>query len=163
MFTIRAAYSDKVEIKSSLEKATEFFSDIKNFVELMPGIESIHTDGKGLTHWKIRADIPVIGEMKQSFPVELSEQNEDRIEWSPAAGEKQNFLRYAVDFIEKSANLTLVQFSQTVEMRRNSARDLHLLAGLAGESIISGEMSKRVAEMIKTFVQKARERLEGAS
>ncbi len=162
MFTIRAAYSDKVEIKSSLEKAIEFFSDIKNFVELMPGIESIHTDGKGLTHLKIRADIPVIGEMKQSFTVELSERNEDRIEWSPVGGEKQNFLRYAVDFVAKNANLTLVQLSQTVEMRRNSARDLHLLAGLAGESIISGEMSKRVAEMIKTFVQKARERLENA-
>lgn len=163
MFTIRAAYSDKVEIKTGLQRASEFFADIKNFVELMPGIESIHTDGKNLTHWKIRADIPVIGEMKQSFTVELSEKNEDRIEWSPAAGEKQNFLRYAVDFVEKSANLTLVQFSQTVEMRRNSARDLHLLAGLAGESIISGEMSKRVAEMIKTFVRRARERLESTN
>jgi len=162
MFTIRAQYSDKVEIKTSLQKVGEFFADIKNFVELMPGVESIHTDGKGLTHWKIRAQIPVIGEMKQSFTVELSEKNDDRIEWSPASGEKQNLLRYAVDFVEKAQNLTLVQFSQTVEMRRDSARDLHLLAGLAGESIISGEMSKRVAEMIKTFVQKARERLESA-
>ena len=160
MFTIRATYSDNVEVKTSLQKVTEFFGDIKNFVELMPGIESIHTDGKGLTHWKIRADIPLVGELKQSFTVELSEKTDDRIEWSPAAGEKQNFLRYAVDFMEKSANLTLVQFSQTVEMRRNSARDLHLLAGLAGESIISSEMSKRVAEMIKIFVRRARERLE---
>ncbi len=163
MFTIRAAYSDKVEVKTSLQKVIEFFSDIKNFVELMPGVESIHTDGKGLTHWKIRAAIPIVGEMKQSFTVELAEKNDDRIEWSPAAGEKQNFLRYAVDFVEKNANLTLVQFSQTVEMRRNSARDLHLLAGLAGESIISREMSNRVAEMIKIFVQKARERLEAAA
>jgi hypothetical protein len=48
-------------------------------------------------------------------------------------------------------------------MRRNSSRELHLLAGLAGESIISGEMTKRVAEMIKTFVRKARERLESAA
>ncbi len=128
----------------------------------MPGVESIHTDAKGLTHWRIRADIPIIGAMKQSFAVELAEKNEDRIEWSPVAGEKQNFLRYAVDFVEKGANLTLVQFSQTVEMRRDSARDLHLLAGLAGESIISGEMSKRVAEMIKIFVRKMRERLENA-
>lgn len=163
MFTIRAAYSNKVEIKTSLERVGEFFADIKNFVELMPGIESIRTDASGITHWKIRADIPIIGEMKQSFAVKLSEKNEERIEWSPATGEKQNLLRYAADFIEKGANTTLVQFSQTVEMRRNSARDLHLLAGLAGESIISSEMSKRVAEMIKTFVRKARERLEGIS
>jgi carbon monoxide dehydrogenase subunit G len=163
MFTVRAGYSDKVEVKTSLERATEFFTDIKNFIELMPGIESIHTDGKGITHWKIRAEIPIIGAMKQSFSVELSEKSDDRIEWSPISGEKQNFLRYAVDLVEKGANLTLIQFSQTVEMRRNSARELHLLAGLAGESIISGEMSKRVAEMIKTFVQKARERLESAA
>lgn len=163
MFTIRAGYSDKVEVKTNLERVTEFFTDIKNFVELMPGVESIHTDGKGVMHWKIRADIPVVGTMKQNFAVKLSEQSDERIEWSPVAGEKQNFLRYAVDLIEKGANSTLVQFSQTVEMRRNSARDLHLLAGLAGEAIISREMSKRVAEMIKIFVQKARERLEGAS
>ena len=161
MFTIRAAYSDKVEIKTSLEKVGEFFSDIKNFVELMPGVESIHTDGRGVTHWKIRAEIPLIGEMKQKFAVALSEKTDERIEWSPQKDEKQNFLRYAVDFVEKNANSTLVQFSQTVEMRRDSARDLHLLAGLAGESIISGEMSKRVAEMIKIFVRRARERLEG--
>jgi len=163
MFTIRAGYSDKVEVKTSLERVSEFFTDIKNFVELMPGIESIHTDGKGVTHWKIRAEIPIVGAMKQSFSVELSEKSDERIEWSPVKGEKQNFLRYAVDLVEKGANSTLVQFSQTVEMRRNSAKELHLLAGLAGESIISGEMSKRVKEMIKTFVQRAREKLEGAS
>lgn len=160
MFTIRAAYSDKVEIKAALAQVAEFFADIKNFVELMPGIESIHTDGKGVIHWKIRADIPIIGAMQQSFSVVLAEKNDERIEWSPAAGEKQNFLRYAVDLVEKGANLTLVQIVQTVELRRNSARELHLLAGLAGESIISGEMSKRVAEMIKIFMRKMRERLE---
>lgn len=162
MFTIRAAYSDKVEIKTSLEKVNAFFADIKNFVELMPGVESIRTDGSGVTHWKIRADIPLIGEMKQSFAVNLTEKSEERIEWSPVAGERENFLRYAADFIEKEANQTLVQFSQTVEMRRASARELHLLAGLAGESAISREMSKRVAEMIKIFVRRARERLENA-
>lgn len=160
MFTIRAAYSDKVEVKTSLRKVIEFFGDIKNFVELMPGVESIHTDGKNLTHWKIRADIPIIGSIKQNFTVELAEKNDDRIEWSPAAGEKENFLRYSVDFAAKDKNLTHLQISQTVELRRQSARDLHLLAGLAGESIISKEMSKRVAEMIKDFVRKAREKLE---
>ncbi len=129
----------------------------------MPGVESIRTDGKGVTHSKIRAQIPVIGEMNQGFAVTLTEKNDERIEWSPVAGEKQNFLRYAIDIAEKSADLTVVQFSQSVEMRRDSARELHLLAGLAGESIISKEMSKRIAEMIKTFVQKARERLESAS
>lgn len=160
MFTIHAKYSDKVEVKTSLEKVREFFADIKNFVELMPSVESIHTDAKGIAHWTIRADIPIVGAIMQKFDVRLEEDSEERIEWMPVAGETKNLLRYAAEFIEKGKDLTLVQFTQTVEMRRDSARELHLLAGLAGESIISSEMTKKIAEMLKIFVRRAQERLE---
>lgn len=160
MFTIRANYSDTVEFRSGLESVRDFFSDIRNFVELMPGIESIHTDAKGITHWRIRADVPLIGSFKEKFAVQLAENDEDRIEWAPIAGETKNFLRYAADFLEKGRDITLVNFSQIIELRRNSAKELHLLAGVAGESIISREMTKRVGEMIKIFVRKAKEKLE---
>ena len=160
MFTIRANYSDTIEVRTSLEAAREFFSDIRNFVELMPGIESIHTDARGITHWKIRADVPLVGSFKEKFSVELTENEEDRVEWSPVSGETKNLLRYAADFFEKGKDLTLVQFSQIIELRRNSAKELHLLAGVAGASIISREMTRQVGEMIKIFVRKAKERLE---
>lgn len=160
MFTIRANYSDTVEVRTSLEAVREFFCDIRNFIELMPGIESIHTDAKGVTYWKIRADVPLVGSFKEKFAVQLTENEEERVEWSPVPGETKNLLRYAADFLEKGKDLTLVHFSQIIELRRNSARELHLLAGVAGESIINREMTKRVAEMIKIFVQKAKEKLE---
>ena len=160
MFTIRANYSDTVEVRTSLDAAREFFADIRNFIELMPGIESIHTDSRGVTHWKIYAEVPLVGKFSEKFVVQLAENSEERIEWSPVAGETRNLLRYAAEFLEKGANLTLVHFSQIVEMRRKSARELHLLAGVAGEAIISREMSKRIAEMIKIFVQKAKNKLE---
>lgn len=160
MFTIKANYSDTVEVKTNLDQVREFFADIKNFVELMPGVESIHIDAKGIAHWTIRAEIPVIGSMMQKFAVVKTEDEEEIIEWSPVAGEAKNLLRFAAEFLEKGKNLTLVQFSQVVELRRSSARELHLLAGLAGERVISSEMSKRVTQMIKTFVQKAKEKLE---
>jgi carbon monoxide dehydrogenase subunit G len=160
MFTIRAKYTDTVEVQTNLERVRAFFADIKNFVELMPEVESIHTDARGVTHWKIRAEIPFAGAMTQKFAVELAENSEDRIEWSPVAGETKNLLRYAADFLEKGANLTLVNFTQMVELRRNSPRELHILAGVAGESIISSEMSKRIAKMLKVFVQRAKDKLE---
>jgi hypothetical protein len=47
-----------------------------------------------------------------------------------------------------------------VELRRKSARELHMLAGLAGETIISNEMTKKVSEMIRVFIERAKERLE---
>ncbi len=160
MFTIRAAYSDKFEIKTSLEKAHAFFIDLENFIEIMPNVESIHTNAKGITRWTIQDDIPLLGTMRQAFPVTLSENSLERIEWTPVAGETQNFLRYSADFAVRDEETTLVQISQSVEMRRQNARELHPLAGLAGESAVSKGMQRRVTEMIKTFMRKSKERLE---
>ncbi len=160
MFTVKAGYSDDIELGTSIDKVREFFADVNNFAALMPGIASIHTDAKGVAHWKIEAEIPLVGQMVQKFAVELAESNEDRIEWFPVSLETQNFLRYSADFLEKAKNVTLVHFSQMVELRRRSARDLHMLAGLAGETIISNEMTKKITEMIKVFINRAKEKLE---
>jgi carbon monoxide dehydrogenase subunit G len=160
MFTVKAGYSDDIEVRTSVDKVREFFADVNNFAALMPGIASIHTDAKGVAHWKIQAEIPVVGQMVQKFSVALAESNQDRIEWFPVPVETQNFLRYSAEFLEKAKNVTLVHFSQMVELRRRSARELHLLAGLAGESIISNEMSKKISEMIRVFITRAKEKLE---
>jgi carbon monoxide dehydrogenase subunit G len=61
MFVIKAGFSDTVEVKTNIERVREFFANIQNFVELMPNLESIHTDGNGFTNWKIRAEIPFVG------------------------------------------------------------------------------------------------------
>ena len=160
MFTVKAGYSDNIEVRTNVEKVREFFSDIRNFADLMPGITSIHTDAKGVAHWKIQAEIPLVGQMMQKFAVELSESTEERVEWFPVPTEGQNFLRFSAEFLEKAKDKTLVHFSQMVELRRKSARELHYLAGLAGESLISSEMTKKVSEMIRVFIQRAKEKLE---
>ena len=160
MFTIRAAYAGDIEVRSSIDQVREFFADITNFAEMMPGVTQIHTDAKGVAHWRIQADIPFVGQMLQKFAVELAENTAERIEWSPIRVETENFLRYSADFLEKAKNVTIVHFSQMVEIRRKSARDLHYLAALAGESLISNEMTKRITEMIKISIDRAKEKLE---
>lgn len=160
MFTVKAAYSDNIEIRSSADKVREFFSDIKNFAEMMPGVQQIHTDANGVAHWKVQTEIPLVGQILQKFVLELSEDSDERVEWTPIRTEAENFLRYSADFLEKAKNVTIVHFSQMVELRRKSARDLHYLAGLAGEGLISNEMTKRITEMIKIFIDRAKERLE---
>lgn len=162
MFKVRAGYTDSAEVRSTVERVRSFFGDIKNFVELMPNIESIHTDGQGLTHWKIRADIPFFGAFSQKFTVRLAEDSDERIEWLPLADEEKNFLRYSVDYEDAGNNKTWIQFSQTVELRRRSATQLHMLAPLAGEALISSEMNVRITEVIQEFVRKSCQRLEAA-
>ncbi|HMO80050.1 MAG TPA: hypothetical protein PKD24_04595 [Pyrinomonadaceae bacterium] len=160
MFTVKAGFSEQIEVETSIDAARDFFADLKNIADLMPGVASIHVDNSGIAHWRIEADIPVVGSMRQNFAVELAENSDERIEWFPLRAETQNFLRFSADFIEKAKNVTEVRFSQMVELRRRSARELHMLAGLAGESLISAEMTRKVSDMIKTFIQRAKERLE---
>lgn len=38
MFTVKAGYSDDIEIKTSAERVREFFADLTNFASLMPGV-----------------------------------------------------------------------------------------------------------------------------
>lgn len=160
MFTVKAGYSNDIEIRSSADKVREFFLDITNFAELMPGVQQVHTDAKGVAHWKVATEIPLVGQILQKFTLELAENSDERVEWMPLRTEAENLLRYSADFFEKAKNVTMVHFSQVVELRRKSARDLHYLAGLAGESLISNEMTKRITEMIKVFIEKAKDKLE---
>jgi carbon monoxide dehydrogenase subunit G len=159
MFRIKASYKDQLELKTTIERAREFFGELRNFVDLMPGIEGIRRDASGIMRWIVRAEVPVIGSVHASFAVEKTEDEPDRLEWSPIPGEMKNYLRYAAAF-EERGHKVLIRIAQHVELRRPHAKDLHLLAGLIGEGPISAEMQKRVGEMIRTFLERARVKLE---
>ncbi len=161
MFRIKAIYQEQFEFDAGIDRVREFFSELRNFVELMPNIESIKKDANGVIRWVVRADIPVVGALREGFLLEQTENEPDRIEWSPAKVEQKNYMRYAASFIEESATKTIVKMTQQVELRRQNAKDLHRLASLVGENKISTEMQKRVNEMIKTFLKRARTRIEG--
>ncbi len=163
MFTIKAGFSDTVEVRTTIERVRDFLTDIDNFTSMMPGVIAIHTDAQGIMHWKVEAEIPLVGKMIQKFDVMAEDDDDGRIDWGPVPGEQANFLRFSAEFIEKAIDRTQVRFLQMVELRRRSARDLHLLAGLAGESLISREMTARVTEMTRTFIERAKNKLESVS
>jgi len=160
MFKVKASFVDSIMINCATSEAILYFSDLRNFVELMSGVESIHTDLKGITHWTIKADIPVVGLLKERFSVERDSETEGMIEWIPSKTETRNFLRFSARFENISEDTTLIEFSQAVELRRDKAKDLHPLAAMVGESLISREMTRRVGEMIAEFILKAKIRLE---
>jgi len=159
MFRIKASYADQLELRTTVERAREFFGELRNFADLMPGIEGIRKEAGGIIRWAVRADVPVIGAVHATFTVEKTEDSPERLEWSPARSEMKNYLRYAAAF-EERGHKVLIKIVQHVELRRQHAKDLHRLAILVGEGRISAEMQKRVREMIKTFLERARVKLE---
>lgn len=160
MFTIRAIHTETVSFGVASNAFREFFTNLKNFIDLMPNIENIRTDNQGVTHWQVSTDIPFVGKFTEHFPIVRTEDSEERVEWSPFAGEQFNLMKLAADILPNSTTSTLVKISQNIELRRHSPTDFHLLAGFAGESLISKEMTKRVADTMTSFIERARQRLE---
>lgn len=159
MFRIKASYTSQMELSTTMERAREFFGELRNFVDLMPGVENIRNEAGGIARWMVRADVPVIGSVHATFAVEKTEDRPEKLEWSPARSEMRNYLRYVAAF-EERGHKVLIRIAQHVELRRPNARDLHRLAALIGEGAISAEMQKRVGEMIRTFLERARVKLE---
>jgi len=131
MFRIKASYADQLELRTTLEKAREFFGELRNFADLMPGIEGIRKEAGGIMRWMVRADVPVIGAVHAAFTVEKTEDSPERLEWSPARSEMKNYLRYAAAFEERGQKV-LIRIVQHVELRRKHAMELHRLAILVG-------------------------------
>lgn len=159
MFIIKSNVNDRYDFQTPFEKAWKFFADGNNYVELMPNLDSIHTDGRGVSRWNVSVDVPLIGSWKMAFAVDFLT-SDDMIEWYPSITEKQNFLRCVTQVVERDNNLVEIRISHNLELRRRQATDLHLLAGMAGESMISREMQSEVSRMLKTFMTRAKERLE---
>jgi hypothetical protein len=125
----------------------------------MPGVERITADAQGIARWLIRAEVPVVGSIRQAFSVFQSVNEPARIEWSPAVGESKNFLRYSATF-EPHGETTRIRVEQRVEIRRATARELHTLAAFAGEGRLTAALQRGVTDMLQSFLKRARTRLE---
>ena len=159
MFNVRAAFTEQFDVKTTAARARAFFADLKNMAEMIPGVERITNEAGGVMRWLIRAEIPVIGPVRHAFAVEQSADAPMLIEWTPARGERKNFLRYTAIFEEREG-LTRVRVEQRVELRRQAARELHPLASLVGENRLSAELQTRLGEMMRAFLERARAKLE---
>src|SRR5688572_28759230 len=103
MFLLKAAFDEHAEWRTSVEKAREFINDLRNFAQLMPGVERIIAEAGDAARWLIRADVPAIGAIRQVFSVARAVDLPALIEWVPAAHEKRNLLRYEVAFEKHGA------------------------------------------------------------
>ena len=160
MFRVRAEFRDDLVIAANGKLVRAFFADLQNFVRFMPGVESISEIGGNAARWNVRADVALVGRMQGEFALMRRDDSPLRIEWGPAEDEKENLLRYAISFEAEATSKTHVRFALRVELRRQRASELHLMAGLIGERRISEGIQEDVDLMVRTFLKRARARLE---
>lgn len=160
MFRVRAEFRDDIMIGANRERVRAFFADLQNFARFMPGVEGISEAEGNTARWNVRADVALVGRMQGEFALMQRDDSPLRIEWGPIEDEKENLLRYAISLEEEDTSRTHVRFALRVELRRERATDLHLMAGLMGERRISEGIQEDVDLMVRTFLKRAREILE---
>ncbi|HEX8889138.1 MAG TPA: SRPBCC domain-containing protein [Pyrinomonadaceae bacterium] len=160
MFRVRAEFREDLEIAVDRERVRAFFADLQNFARLMPGVEGISEMAGERARWIVNVEVALVGQMRGEFEMIRNDDSPARIEWIPAAGESENLLRYAISFEERDPQRSLVRFALRVELRRERAKDLHLMAGLVGERRVSEGVQEDVDLMMKTFLRRARQELE---
>jgi hypothetical protein len=158
MFRVRSSFKGKIKVNASLQAVKNFFSNLTHFTEMLGGVEGIRRETGGVARWTIATDTPV-GHVRFSFPVRESSPHADMIEWSPAANERENLLRYSLKF-EETKSGTLIDVSHQVELRRNRAWELHPGVGLMGEARLSNALQRRINEAIEEFLVRVKEKLE---
>lgn len=161
MFRVRAEFREDLEIAADVERVRAFFADVQNFARLTPGVESINAGaGEVAARWLVSVEVALVGRMRGEFELVLKDDSPQRIEWAPTEGENENLLRYAIGFEERPSSRTLVRFALRVELRRERAKDLHMMAGLIGERRVSEGVQEDLNLMLKTFLKRARAELE---
>lgn len=161
MFRVKSSFKDKIEIKAPLEAVKSFFSNLSNFTDMLPGVEGIRRETGGVARWTIATETPV-GHVRFSFPIRETSPHTNVIEWSPAANEKGNLLRYSLKFEERDG-VTAIDISHQVELRRKRAWDLHPGVGLMTETRLSNALQRRINAAIEDFLERVKGKLEGGA
>ena len=158
MFRVKSSFKTRLEIKAPLKEVRTFFSVLSNIADMLGGVEDIRREPGGIARWTIATETPV-GHVRFSFPVHETSPQADTIEWSPAASESQNLLRYSLR-LEEENGATFVNISQQVELRRRRAWELHPGVGLMSEARLSNALQRRINEAIENFLERVKEKLE---
>lgn len=161
MFRLKADCSEETEIRCDIERVYDFFSAARNWVTLLPSLESLTPERDGNWRWTVRADVPMLGPMRVPFRVQRAEMPVTRIEYTPALGETQNYLRCVAALSTVEGWGTRIKISQALELRRTDARALHPLAALAGEARISAEIQRQMTLKLREFFRAVRLQLGG--
>ena len=158
MFRVKSSFKGKIEIKAPLAKVKSFFANLRNFSEMLAGVEGIRREAGGVQRWTIATETPV-GHVRFTFPVRETSPHANVIEWSPAPNEKGNLLRYSLK-LEEQNGVTTVDISHHVELRRKRAWELHPGVGLMTETRLSNALQRRINEQIVVFLDRVKEKLE---
>lgn len=157
MFRVKSSFKKELEINAPLDRVRDFFADLKNLSDMLWGVEGVHRE-PGLARWTIATETPV-GRIRFSFPVRDTSPNPHMIEWTPARNETQNLLRYSLKF-KNGKDVTLVDISQQVELRRKRAWDLHPGVALMSEARLNSALQRRINAAIEDFLVRVKEKLE---
>jgi uncharacterized membrane protein len=149
-FTISAEVENKTTINLSQKIVHDYFEDLTIYPKFFPDMVSVTDKGNNQSEWTYRVDYPLAEAWNAVFEQFKKGTSENLLFESNSTD--QNYLKCNASFTSVSSNRTLVDIYIKVVLTREKASDIHFLAGVLGEKLISEKMKSKLDDDLQTFI-----------
>jgi carbon monoxide dehydrogenase subunit G len=159
-FHVAAAITGTYQVPIGKPALFAYLSDPKTFAVHMPNVLDIDRVADGFYRWRFKIDLPlaepVILVVHTAFDCN-ADTHEIKVDTAP--DEVQTYLMCHVSFDELAPNgeepQTDVKLQLKITIKRNDCNEIHPLAYMVSEDVVTYEMQKMMAEIVDAFVYRS--------
>ena len=153
-FTVSAEVEKSSVVNLSKDKVRTYITDLTIYPRFFPEIVSVKNLNDSVSEWLYRVDAPLASPYNLTFIlIEKNTSQDTMILESKDPG--PDYLLCKAYFNPIADNRTSVTISFKISMSRESASDIHFLAGLFGEKFISDRMQEKLEDDLEIFIARA--------
>lgn len=122
------------------------------FERYMPGVKAVTDKGDDCYEWQYRIEMPFAEALELAILTKRG-QGENCVEFCAANAEAENQMRCSLGFKETDAARTDVELKLSIGVRRKSGSEIHPLAMLFGEGMMSYQMRLKMESIATDFLK----------
>ncbi len=159
LFTVDASASVTYEVAIPRQELGTYLDDIGLFARNMPGVVAVEPIGTQRYLYRTERSIPLSTPMRTDFEVCRATEGDSLTIYRSTNDQSSNYMECRVLIRPEGASQTSIGIHLRVRLIREHASDIHWLAPLLGETLISRQMSLDLEDMLHEFVNRSTQEL----
>jgi hypothetical protein len=159
LFTVDASASASYSVSVPREALRSYLDDIGLFSRNMPGVVGVTLIDANRYLYRTERTVPLSPSLKTDFEVRKETHGDSLTIYRSTDENSFNYMACSVLIRPRDAGHTSIDIQLRVRLTRENASEIHWLAPLLGESLISRQMSIDLEEMLHDFIERSNEEL----
>jgi len=150
-FTISAEVEQSASFNINQKTVHDYFLNLNIYPKYFPDMVSVTDDGNNKSEWTYKVDYPLSPTWDITFDEKENDSPNSQLVFESDKN-NNNYLYCRAVFKNISETQTGVDITIKVTLTREKASDIHFLAGIMGEKLISEKMKSKLEDDLQTFI-----------